>query len=244
MNFFYDEARALRKKRRMTSKDVANYIGVCRTTFSRWENGKVVPNELQIRKYAKYLRAKVSDISNLSSEVIAAETDYSKNIKFLADFAYDGNVFWSIDKSKSFVTWASSVSDDISKYKLIVNTLFSALPFIMYIKNSDLKYVYANHCFFHNFSLDSKYPLHDKTDQDIFPRVESKANEEQDLKVILTGEGIFNKIDFIPGSRKKKMCIVFKIPIIDRKGNLEGIMGCFIDLSPYESHLKNIPLSP
>ena len=64
-----------------------------------------------------------------------------------------------------------------------------------------------------------------------FINQEAKKNTEEDLKVINTGTPIIDQEDYIPGSRKKKIGLISKIPVYNNKNEIFAIIGFFIDIT-------------
>jgi len=234
IKLFRDKLITFRKKKKITSEELSKHMRVARSTISRWENNKTTPSETQIRAISKYLKVRVDEISNLSLGAPASEIKYSENIKFVKNFISAENSLNMTDQSKSLIELATQLSEKISSCNLIINALLSSLPFMLYIKNTDLKYAFANEHFMKGFSLDKDFSILNKTDHDFFPKNEYAINEMQDKQVLISGKSILSEEGFIPGSRKQKWGLISKVPIYDSEGNIEGIMGYFIDITSFK----------
>lgn len=234
IKFFQDKLKAFRKKKKVTSEELSKHMRVARSTVSRWENDKATPSETQIRMISKYLKIKVNEISDLPLEAPVSEINYSGNINFIKKFVSIKSSVHMQDKSKTIIELATQLSKEVSRCNLIINALLSSLPFMLYIKNTDLKYAYANEHFMKSFSLDKDFSILNKTDYDFFPKNEYAINERQDKQVFTSGKSVLSEEGFIPGSRKQKWGLISKIPIHDSEGNIEGILGYFIDITSYK----------
>ena len=92
----------------------------------------------------------------------------------------------------------------------------------------------ANDHFMKSFSLDKDFSILNKSDCDFFPKNEYAINEMQDKQVLISGKSILSEEGFIPGTRKQKWGSISKIPIYDSAGNIEGILGYFIDITSFK----------
>ena len=65
MEFYSDKLIHHRKQSHLTGDKISKIMGVCRTTYWRWEKGISYPSRMQIRTLAKVLEISVSDFSDL-----------------------------------------------------------------------------------------------------------------------------------------------------------------------------------
>ena len=81
---FNENLKLAREKRNMTQKEVADQIGVAKSTYSLYESGNREPNVQTIKKIADILRISADDLLGLSNEplTIAAHFD---GTEFTAD---------------------------------------------------------------------------------------------------------------------------------------------------------------
>lgn len=57
-----NKIRELRNKRKLTQEELANKIGITRTSIVFWEQGKSLPSSRYLTKLSKALRCKVTDL--------------------------------------------------------------------------------------------------------------------------------------------------------------------------------------
>lgn len=74
---FNENLRAARERKNMTQKDVADNIGVAKSTYSLYESGNREPNVQTIKKLADVLNVSADDLLGLNQEptTIAAHFD-------------------------------------------------------------------------------------------------------------------------------------------------------------------------
>lgn len=74
---FNENLRAARERKNMTQKEVADNIGVAKSTYSLYESGNREPNVQTIKKIADTLNVSADDLLGLSPEptTIAAHFD-------------------------------------------------------------------------------------------------------------------------------------------------------------------------
>lgn len=76
-NKFNENLRAAREQRGLSQKDVADRVGVAKSTYSLYESGNREPNVQTIRKIADILNVSADDLLGLTEEphTIAAHFD-------------------------------------------------------------------------------------------------------------------------------------------------------------------------
>lgn len=92
---FSNNLKEIRKSKGLTQKDMAEKIGVAKSTYSLYESGKREPNILTIKKIAKVL-----DIS--ASELLNIKVNVNENLRLVflkyQSFEYDKEDLKMIDK--------------------------------------------------------------------------------------------------------------------------------------------------
>jgi transcriptional regulator with XRE-family HTH domain len=59
MKFYSSNLKEIRKQKKCSSQELADKLGLHRTTISGWERDKIIPNEYKIRQIAKALNISV-----------------------------------------------------------------------------------------------------------------------------------------------------------------------------------------
>jgi len=230
MKFYSDKLKQVRKKLKISSEELALKMGIHRTTLSSWERNKVTPSEVKVRSIAKSLDVSVEEISDLTPDKSRSPIDISHASSTLS------NLINKEKKSKNsrisaLISELTKLDKEFNNASLIIEALISSISAIYYIKNCDSKYVIANKSFLQNLSLNEKCVVLDKTDFEFFSKDEALRNDEEDRLVISSGKEILDREDYIPGSRRKKWGIISKTLILDAQGNIEGLIGMFVDIT-------------
>lgn len=82
-----ERLKILRKKKGLLQKDIAEYLGISRTTYVKWENGLHEPAFNEIEKLADYFNVSVdyllgrSDIPNAANPAVANKDTLSQKKK-------------------------------------------------------------------------------------------------------------------------------------------------------------------
>ena len=74
--YFNENLKEAREKRGMTQKEVADIIGVAKSTYSLYESGNREPNVQTIKKIADTLNVSADDLLGLNNEPITAAAHF------------------------------------------------------------------------------------------------------------------------------------------------------------------------
>jgi PAS domain-containing protein/transcriptional regulator with XRE-family HTH domain len=218
----------------MSMQKLADLAGISRESISIWERGIRIPETKYIRMIASALNIDVSEISNLKPENKKSPIELSETRDIWSHFLNEDNILnGRVDTALNIIT---ALKSELSQVRFILQALISGLNSIMYIKDKNCKYVIANDAFLKNVSLPAKYITLGKDDNDFFSRNEAEANTQEDIQVLSTGNKIVNQQSYIPGTRKKLVCLKSKIPILDAKDNTAGVIALFSDNT---QHIEN-----
>jgi transcriptional regulator with XRE-family HTH domain len=229
IEFYKDKFKEFRKLKGISMLELAEIGNISRKSVSIWEKGERQPNPKYIRILAKALNVDISEISNMQPENKLSAIELSKTRDTLISYVnkeHDLN-----DKINYALNIILSLKDEIGQINFILKALTSALDSIFYIKDKDCKYVIVNEAFLKNISLHIDYKAIGKIDKDFFAQKEAELNTNEDKSVISSGHSIINKEDYILGSRKKKIGLISKIPIMDSEGDSAGLIAIFTDIT-------------
>ncbi|MFA7231327.1 MAG: PAS domain S-box protein [Victivallaceae bacterium] len=247
MELHVEKLKSVRKRKKITAEELAKKMGMSRITLGAWENAKRVPSEAKIRMLAKVLNISVNEISDLPPDKTISEINLAPLGSSITS-VIRGDQERNLTRQKNLISSIMDMSKELSDSKLIIGVMISSLPSIFYIKDSNLKYIAASEAFLNNLSLNKNYDVNGKTDFDLLPENEAKINSEMDKKVLVSGKSIYDIEGYIPGNRKSRWGIMSKIPILDSEGKIEGIVGCFIDITEHkkaeEKYSRIVNMSP
>ncbi|HBM17486.1 MAG TPA: hypothetical protein DD381_14250 [Lentisphaeria bacterium] len=233
IKFDLDSFIKVRTGKKISTSSLSKKADISRVTLWRVEKGEIQPKEKHIRALAKALNVGVEMISNLPKEIPHSEKDLNdekKSFKKWISFEETDDT----ERKKSHTSIINALHEHFSestKAVKLIKTLINFSDVMLYVKDYKQKYMAASKAFLELVSLPSELSISGKVDMEIFTAEEAKKNTEEDQKVILSGESIRNREDYIPGSRKKRFGLISKIPTFDNEGKLTGLVGSFMDIT-------------
>lgn len=228
--FYSGKLKTLRKSQKINIEKTAHEIGVTRVTYWRWESGKNLPTDDQIRKLAKIFNISISEISSLQEETKHSSAPFSKIVNSWHILA-NSKEKQLIEQEEKLIDIIKNRNNELRQASILIRTILSSIDTLFYFKDINHRYITANDAFLLNVSLPLGYIIQGKKDEDIFSLAEAKLNYEQDKDVLISGRPILRMEQYIPGSRKKKMGLLSKVPVFDSDGNIAGLVGTFIDIT-------------
>jgi PAS domain S-box-containing protein len=164
---------------------------------------------------------------------------------FGSDDKYYGRVWYFRD-----ITERTRAEEEKEKERTLLKTLIDNLPSAVFVKDKDLKKIIANKLHVSSMAghlsklgLDPGIDIIGKTDFEVYPEEAAEKYFADDQKIILHGESIINKEEegIGPGGKKIQM-LVSKIPLCDKNGMINGMIGIttdITDLKKVEEALKS-----
>lgn len=142
-------------------------------------------------------------------------------------------IFPIVNDNKDLVAIAGMfIEENPEKEKNLAEKIMDILPGVIFYKDIDSKYVYANKdCrdFYEQKGIDN---ILGKTDVEINENIKlAQKFLEDDKKVIESKSAIYNEAVFEDESGEKQYKEVVKIPLIDSEGNVSGIVGRSMDVT-------------
>lgn len=134
---------------------------------------------------------------------------------------------------KNRIENAIKIRDSASFYE--IERMLKALPSNIYLKDADGRYIFATHYWHHlDNSNDPNWTIRGKTDIDIRKDKENaRMAMEKDMEVIRTGKGDSYIIE-INADGILEYFQVYKEPVTDEKGNINGIIGLLNNVTEQE----------
>lgn len=233
MLFYNDLLRKIREDKKIKIGDLALKMEINRNTLWLWEAGRIQPAEKKVRLLAKALNISVDKISDLQPEIPKAnesDIEHRNTISSWISFS-DKSLLDKKEHHLSTLKFLEAQFNRVYQLETITCSLINFSDVMLYVKDTSQKYLSASKAFINLVSCDSEQSIIGKTDKDLFPQKEAKANFDEDEQVLLTGNVVKNKEDYIPGSRKQKWGLISKLLTYDTKGKASGIIGSFVDIT-------------
>lgn len=229
MEFYGDKLKQARKRQKLSFEELAEKMDLNRNTLSAWENGVRTPSESKIRLLAKVMNLSPADISDLEADRPLSANNISEAVPTIMSLSAKDSS--PSERITMLFSGINLLNKELVDSKLIINALLTSASSIIYVKNTNLRYVTANALFLKNLSLNKNESVLNKTDYDFFPKTEADSNDKEDRSVISTGKSIVNREGYIPGSRRRKWGLISKEPVFDAEGRIEGLVGSFVDIT-------------
>ena len=121
---------------------------------------------------------------------------------------------------------------DINNHHNLTQTLMDNLPYYIWYKDKDLKFVAANRVQLDRVRVANMDEIRGKTDYEISPKELADKYRADDLTVLETRQGLKNIEELAVSRDKKKIWIsTTKIPILAENNSVVGILGIAQDVS-------------
>jgi PAS domain S-box-containing protein len=192
------------------------------------------------RFFPEFPRAKFRELVESKGTVTGFESRQKRK---------DGSAFWARESASAVYDVSGRVSfydgtlEDISEHrqaeealereKSLLRTLIESLPYSIFIKDKEYRKTVVNRLHLQHLAEESNRPelesesaILGKTDFDIYPKELAEEYFLDDQKVIRYGETILDREEPRVGPDGKKSWIsVSKIPLRDKSGELNGLLG-------------------
>jgi PAS domain S-box-containing protein len=114
----------------------------------------------------------------------------------------------------------------------MLRALIDNIPEFMYVKDDQHRFILANASLAQIIGIEDTDSLLGKTDADFFPAELALSYKEDEAKVLLTGQGLFNREERCVDSNGNEIQILTtKVPLKTSDGKLLGIAGIGRDIT-------------
>ncbi|MCP4177991.1 MAG: PAS domain S-box protein [bacterium] len=234
--FYKDEFKKVRKKRKITQKDLAISIGKSLKTLQRWELGLSIPSEYNIRLLADKLKTVVSAISDLENQDELLPHYYSK-LGSLDKSIFDFSTKTESQKQQLLVNYqkkieiASWENNELKNSNELLKSIINSVNTLIYCKNRKMKFTYANHRFLSYFGFSDIESVLGRRSSDIWTgQYKWFELEKLEKRVFENKNAIDNKVVQIPRSFGQIGTGIVSIkPVIDSSGEVGNITSSIID---------------
>ena len=125
------------------------------------------------------------------------------------------------------------LSDKFLKQKVLLNNLFVHCPDLIYMKNSELRYIDCNPCMKELLGLNQSDDITGKNDFDLFPASIALTIRNYDKQVIKQGKAVSYKFEKKLENGETKVYDAFVAPTMS-DGNVSGVLGVLRDITQTE----------
>ncbi|HBM15767.1 MAG TPA: hypothetical protein DD381_05405 [Lentisphaeria bacterium] len=219
MKFYFDKFKELRNKADVSAIRICKKLTITKSTLWRWETGQITPRAETVRKLAEIINVSISSISDLK--------DISDIPALPLSITYNHND----NQYSKLIEDIYTIQKNADRRNTILKAILASRKILIYVKDANMKYLAVNNAFLENLGLPPNTSCAGKTDFSYFSMDEAKANTEEDRRIIDSGEHVDNKECFMPGSKKKRICLFNKYPVLDKSGKVSGLAATFIDIT-------------
>ena len=209
----------LRISSEIPGSKICRKLKITKSTLWRWETGQITPKENIVRQLAEIINVPLSSISDLK------DISGVNSTPLLITYNHNESQYAKI------INEIVDIQKKADRRNTILKAILASEKISVYVKDVNLKYTAVNNAFLENVGLPPNTGCEGKTDFFYFSNEEARINTDEDRKVIDTGECIENKECFMPGTRKKIVCLSNKNPILDSTGKISGLTATFIDIT-------------
>jgi PAS domain S-box-containing protein len=130
------------------------------------------------------------------------------------------------------ITDRKSSEEAVKHERRTLRTLIDNLPNQIYVKDKECRKVIANKADVENIGKTKESEVLGKTDIELFPGHIGERGYADDKKILKTGKPIFDlEEEFINAKGVKRWLLTTKIPLRDKDGNVNGLVGIGYDIT-------------
>ncbi|MGC1391844.1 MAG: PAS domain S-box protein [Bacteroidales bacterium] len=152
----------------------------------------------------------------------------------------DGNLngYRGVDKD---ITERRKAEEAIDQERRMLRTLIDNLPDPIYVQDKECRKVIANKADVENIGYANEAEVLGKTDIELFPGKIGERGYRDDMKIISSGKPVFNlEEEFINASGVRRWLLTTKIPLLDKDGNITGLVGIGHDITERKKTLEEL----
>lgn len=142
-----------------------------------------------------------------------------------------GNVIGTCGVTKD-ITALKKAEEVLARESALMNDLLDNVPDIIYFKDKDSRFTWINRAFVNLLGAGTKNDVVGKSDSDYFTPEHAREAREDELRVMMTGDPMINKLErdnYADG--KPRWVYTIKMPLHDIKGNIVGTCGITRDIT-------------
>ena len=131
--------------------------------------------------------------------------------------------------------------EEIKHERRTLRALIDNLPDQIYVKDKECRKMIANKADVESIGLKKESEVLGKTDIELYPGHIGKRGYNDDINVIKTGKPIFDlEEEFINENAAKRWLLTTKIPLRDKDGNINGLVGIGHDITEWKQIIEEL----
>jgi len=139
------------------------------------------------------------------------------------------------------ITARKKAEEAIDQERRMLRTLIDNLPDPIYVLDKECRKVIANKADVENIGCANETEVLGKTDIELFPGKIGERGYNDNRKIIKTGKPIFDlEEEFISGKGVKRWLQTTKIPLLDKDGNISGLVGIGHDITERKQIIEEL----
>ena len=243
--FFGKKLQSIRKKKKLTIRELAELIGKTERTIGSWEREERKPSLSDIRVMCDILGITIDEISDISQYTPKKKKDILDNVLSTEDkiqnlFEAKLNI-----EQKSFVYKLLGVyrglrknQEDLQNENLYLKKALNSIPIAIFIKDKHRRYSLVNKHFRH--VAKNNNPIGKTNDQILPDNLKNEFNQIDD-KVYIKQEAIYSYITSFNDNNFIRHLNISSLPIVENN-IVTTTVGCIIDISQQMNSIKNYKL--
>lgn len=227
--------------------DAGASISVGNRHIANWLIGQVrdeTQSEERIKEYAHTIGADEKEVLAAYREVPAMSISHFQKIaKALFTFAnqLSTTAYQNIQQAR-FITERQQAEEALNKERLQLRTLIDNLPYAVYVKDADGRFLLANKSLAQYMGVDAPQELIGHTDLQHHPEALARQYMEDELRIIREGVGLYGKEESVKIAERDDLRYwsTTKVPMKDATGQVIGLVGIGIDITEQKAAEKAI----
>lgn len=131
--------------------------------------------------------------------------------------------------------------ETVVQERRMLRTLIDNLPDPIYVEDKECRKVISNKADVENIGLKDESEVLGKTDIELFPGEVGERGYKDDIKIISTGKSVFDiEEEFVNKKGVKRWLLTTKIPLLDKDGNIAGLVGIGHDITERKENLEEL----
>jgi PAS domain S-box-containing protein len=134
----------------------------------------------------------------------------------------------------------SGLQNTLEQERATLRVLIDNLPDGVFLKDRESRFLFVNQFIAELMGVPDPATLQGKTDHDFYPKKVADALLAEERIVITTRQKLLNKEESRPVSGKLRYILTSKVPILDARGEVTGLLGITRDITEHHKLEENL----